>query len=130
MDPFNALPTAATTRKIPPLKEASPAKVMSCALVASTDLQKNLDAAKERIGGANVLSVKMVGWLTNSPGWPTMVCRQSVPRDEGRSPTARQGSPYTRGHGTRPVHALSPRLMIGMEHRLVMPTHPIEGSSL
>jgi hypothetical protein len=32
-----------------------------------------------------------------------MVCGQWVPRDEGRSPPARQGSPCTRGHGMHPA---------------------------
>jgi hypothetical protein len=45
MDPFNALSTAAAARKNPPLKEASPTKVMSCALIISADLQKYLHAA-------------------------------------------------------------------------------------
>jgi hypothetical protein len=47
MDPINALSTAAVARKIPLLKEAPPIKVMSCALVASTHLEKDLDAAKD-----------------------------------------------------------------------------------
>jgi hypothetical protein len=59
MDPFNDLSTAAAARKIPPLKEAPPAMVMSCALVASTYLEKDLDAAKEVTGGAGAPSVKM-----------------------------------------------------------------------
>jgi hypothetical protein len=58
-DPFNALSTTAAARKIPLLKEASPAKVMSCALIASTDLQKDLDVVKKVTGGAGVPSVKM-----------------------------------------------------------------------
>jgi hypothetical protein len=56
MHPFNAQSTTAATRKIPPLKEAPPTKVMSCAMVATTDLEKDLDAAKEVIGGAGVPS--------------------------------------------------------------------------
>jgi hypothetical protein len=60
MDPFNALSTAAATREIPPLREAPPTKVMSCALVTSTDLERPLDAAKEVNGGAGVPPVKMV----------------------------------------------------------------------
>jgi hypothetical protein len=52
MHPFNALSTIAAARKILPLKEASPAKVMSCALITSTNLQKDIDAAKEVTGGA------------------------------------------------------------------------------
>jgi hypothetical protein len=74
MDPFNALSTAVAVRKIPPLKEAPPAKVLSCALVASTDLEKTLDAAQEVIRGAGMPSVKMVGWPANSPDRPTVVC--------------------------------------------------------
>jgi hypothetical protein len=61
MNPFNALSTATTAGKIPLLKEASPAKVMSCALIASADLQKDLDAAKEVTGGAGAESEKMAG---------------------------------------------------------------------
>jgi hypothetical protein len=65
MDPFNALSTATTARKIPLFKEAPPAKVMSCALVTSTDLEKTLDVAKEVTGGAVMPSVKMASrpWL-------------------------------------------------------------------
>jgi hypothetical protein len=72
MDPFNALSTVVATRKIPPLKEASPAKVMLCVLVASTDLQKDLDVAKEVTGGVGMPSVKMVGWSA-------LVCGQLSP---------------------------------------------------
>jgi hypothetical protein len=79
MDPFNALSTAATARKIPLLKEAPPAKVMSCALVASTDLEKDLDAAKEVTRGADVPSVKMAGRSANSPSQPATVCGHSPP---------------------------------------------------
>jgi hypothetical protein len=71
MDPFNALSTAAAARKIPPLKEASLAKVMLCALITSTDLQKDLDAAKEVTGGVGATSVKMAGRPANSPGCQT-----------------------------------------------------------
>jgi hypothetical protein len=83
MDPFNALSTTIAARKIPPLKEVSPAKVMSCALIALTDLQKDLDDAKEVIGGAGASSVKMASQLANSPGQPAMVCGPLVPHDEG-----------------------------------------------
>jgi hypothetical protein len=127
MDPFNALSTAAAARKIPQLREAPPVKVMSCALVASIGLEKILDAVKEVNGGAGAPSVKMVGWPANSPSRPAMVCGQSVPRDEGLSPPARQGSPCTRGHGTLLDHALSPRPMIGKEHQSVTPTRPTMG---
>jgi hypothetical protein len=71
---INALSTAAAVRKIPPLKEASPAKVMSCALVTLTDLEKDLDAAKEVTGGVVVSFVKMAGQLPWSAGhglWPS-----------------------------------------------------------
>jgi hypothetical protein len=124
MDPFNALSTAAAARKIPLLKEAPPAKVMSCALVASTDLEKDLDAAREVTGGVGMPSVKMASQPTNSPGRPAMVCGHSAPRDEGRSPPACQGSPYTQGRGMFLARALSPCLMIRKEHRSVMPTRP------
>jgi hypothetical protein len=127
IDLFNALSTTAAARKISPLKEASPAKVMSCALVAMTDLEKDLDAAKEVTGGAGAPSMKMAGRLANSPGRSAMVCGQSVPRDEGQSQPARQGPPCTHGHGTHPAHALSPRLTIGKEHRSVMSTCPTTG---
>jgi hypothetical protein len=61
MDPFNAQSTAAAARKIQPLKEAPPAKVMSCALVTLTELEKTLDATKEVNGGAGVPLAKMAG---------------------------------------------------------------------
>jgi hypothetical protein len=61
MDPFNALSTAAARRKIPPLKEASPAKVMLYAFVASTDLEMDLDATNEVTGGAGAPSAKIAG---------------------------------------------------------------------
>jgi hypothetical protein len=67
MDPFNALSITAAARKIPPLKEAPPAKVMSSALVASPDLEKNLDAVKEVTGEAGVPLAKMAGRPANSP---------------------------------------------------------------
>jgi hypothetical protein len=76
MDPFNALSTAAATRNIPSLKEAPPTKVMSCALVASTGLEKIVDAMKEVTGGASVPSVKMAGRPANSLGRLAMVCGQ------------------------------------------------------
>jgi hypothetical protein len=120
MDPFNALSTTAAARKIPPMKEASPTKVMSCALVASTDLQKDLDAIKEVTVGAGAPSVKMASR-------PAMVCGHSALRDEGRPSPALQGSPCTRGYGMCPVRALSPRAMIGKEHRSVTPKSPTMG---
>jgi hypothetical protein len=116
MDPFNALSTVATARKIPPLKEALPTKVMSYALVALIDLEKTLDAVKEVIGGAGAPSAKMAGWLTNSPDRPAMVCGHLAPRGEGQPSPVRQGSPHTRGSGKHPTRALSPRPTIGKEH--------------
>jgi hypothetical protein len=127
MDPFNALSTAAAARKIPPLKEAPPAKVMSCAFVASKDLEKDLDAVKEITGGAGTPSAKMAGWPANSYGQSAMVCGHVTPRDEGQSPLVCQGSRCTRGYGTHLARALSPRPMIRTEHRLVMPTCPTMG---
>jgi hypothetical protein len=127
MDPFNALSTAAAVRKIPPLKEASPTKVMLCVLVTLTDLQKDLNAAKEVTGGADTPSAKMFDRAANSPGRSAMVCGQSAPHDEGRSPPACQGSPCTQVRGMRLTHALSPRPMFGKEHRLDMPTRPTTG---
>jgi hypothetical protein len=73
MDPFSALSTTNATRKIPLLKEAPHAKVMSCALVASTDLEKTLDDMKEVTGGADVPSAKMADqlpWLAGHGLWP------------------------------------------------------------
>jgi hypothetical protein len=131
MDPFNTMSTATAVRKIPPLREAPPAKVMSCALVASTDLERGLDATKEVTGGADTPSMKMAGRSANSPSHPAMVCGHSppppLPGDEGRSPPAHQGSPCARGRGTHLVHTLSPRPTIRKEHQLVMPTRPTTG---
>jgi hypothetical protein len=79
MDHFNTLSTAAAARNIPLLKEASPAKVMSCALIASTGLRKDLDVAKEVTGRASTPSAKMVGRLANSPSWLAVFCGQSAP---------------------------------------------------
>jgi hypothetical protein len=83
MDPFNAMSSAAATRKILPSKEASPGKVMSCVLIALTDLQKDLDATKEVTGGADVLLSKMAGQLAGHGLWPI------DPHDEGQSPPVR-----------------------------------------
>jgi hypothetical protein len=88
MDPFNALSTATTARKIPPLKEAPPAKVMSCALVASIELEKDLDAAKQVTRGAGIPSTKMARWSA-------MVCGHLGPHDDDRPSPTRQGSPCT-----------------------------------
>jgi hypothetical protein len=79
MDPFNALSTDAATRKIPPLKEVLHTKVMSCALVASIDLEKDLDDTKEVGEGVSVPLAKMVGLSANSPGWLAMVCGNAPP---------------------------------------------------
>jgi hypothetical protein len=86
-----------------------------------------LDASREVIGGADEPSAKMASWPANPPSRPAMVCGQSVPHDEGRSPLAHKGSSYTRGHGTCPVRALSPRPMIGKEHQSVTLTSPTTG---
>jgi hypothetical protein len=118
MNPFNALSTAAAARKIPPLKEAPP---------ALTDLEKDLDSTKEVTEGANAPSAKLAGRSANSPDRLAMVCGQSVPRDEGRSPPARQGSPFARGRGRHPAHALSPHPTIRKEYRSVMRTRPTTG---
>jgi hypothetical protein len=79
MDPFSALSNAAATRMIPPLREAPPAKVTSCALIASTDFEKALDAAKEVIGGTGVASAIMGGQPTKSPGRPAAVGGRLTP---------------------------------------------------
>jgi hypothetical protein len=68
-----------------------------------------------------------VGRPANSPSRPAMVCGYSPPRDEGRSPPARQGSPYAQGYGMCLVCALSPRPTIEKEHRSVTPTRPTTG---
>jgi hypothetical protein len=80
-------------RKEDPTNERGITKVMSCALVASTNLQKDLDTAKGVTGGASAPSAKMVGRSDRSLSWSAMVCGQLVPHDEGRSPPTRQGSP-------------------------------------
>jgi hypothetical protein len=78
VEPFNALSTAAVARKIAPLKEVPPAKVMSCALVASIDLEKDLDAAKEVTGGVGMPSVKMAGRPTPLASRPWFVVNWSL----------------------------------------------------
>jgi hypothetical protein len=69
-------------------------------------------------------------WPTGQPttlaGRPRFVDIRP-PRDEGRPPPVRQGSPCTRGCGTHSTHALSPRPTIGKEHQSVMPTCPTMG---
>jgi hypothetical protein len=90
MDPFNALSTAATVRKIPPFKGAPPAKVMSCALVASIDLEKDLYATREVTGGANAPLVKMIGRPTNSlAGQPWFVAIWPPMRRDGHHQCAK-----------------------------------------
>jgi hypothetical protein len=79
MDPFNALPTATAARNILPLKEAPLDKVMFCALVASTDLEKSLHVVKEVTGGAGAPSVKMVGQPASRPWF--VANRSPVMRD-------------------------------------------------
>jgi hypothetical protein len=114
MGPFNTLSTTAAVRMIPPLTEASPTKVTSCALVASTDLVKALDAAKEVTGGA--------GMHVSNDVRPAMVGGRTTPLEEGQPSPVRQSSPAAQGHGSRPVRALSPHPMIGKEHSSVTPT--------
>jgi hypothetical protein len=79
MDPFNALSTAAATRKITSLKEAPSAKVMSCALVASTNLEKDLDVAKGVTERAGMPSAKMAGQPTPMVGRPWFVAIRPPP---------------------------------------------------
>jgi hypothetical protein len=73
IDPLNALSTTAAARMIPLLREAPPAKVASCVLVASTDLEKALDVAKEVIEGADAPSVTTGSQPAKSPNRPTTV---------------------------------------------------------
>jgi hypothetical protein len=127
MDPLNALSTTTAARKIPPLKEAPPAKVMSCALVASTDLEKDLDDVKEVTGGASVPSAKMAGVPANSPGRPTMVCGHSAPVMRVNHHQHAKVPLVLEGHRMHPDHALSPRPTIWKEHRSVTPTRPTTG---
>jgi hypothetical protein len=56
-----------------------------------------------------------------------MVCGHSAPREGGQPSPTHEGSPCTRGRGTRSAHALSPRLTIGKEHRSITPTRPTMG---
>jgi hypothetical protein len=60
-------------------------------------------------------------------GRSAMVCGHSAPHDEVWTSPACQGSPYTRGRGTRPACAPSPCPMIRKENRSVTPTHPTMG---
>jgi hypothetical protein len=52
---------------IPLLRDAGPTKLTSCALVASTDLEKALDAVKEVIEGASAPSAMMGNRPAKSP---------------------------------------------------------------
>jgi hypothetical protein len=122
MDSFNALSTAVVARKVSPLREAPPAKVMSCALVTSTDQDRALDIVKEVTEEAGMPSAKMASRAANSPGRPAMVYGHSAPRGEGRSPPVHQGSPCAQGRGTCWVRALSTHPMIGKEHQSVTPS--------
>jgi hypothetical protein len=120
MDPFNALSTAATARMIPPLRETPPAKVTSCMLVASTDLEKVLDTAKEVIEGADAPSATMGGQPATIGGLFTQL-------EVGQPSPACQSSPAAQGHASHPVRVLSPRPKIGKEQCSVMPMHPSMG---
>jgi hypothetical protein len=104
----------------PPLIEASHAKVTSCALVASTDLEKALGAAKEVIRGAGAPS-KMTG------GQPTTIGGRLTPLEVGQPSPTCQSSPAAQGRGSCPVRALFPHPTIVKEHRSVMTTHPSTG---
>jgi hypothetical protein len=75
----NALSTATAMRMIPPLREAPPTKVSSCALVASTALEKALDVAKEVIGGASVPLVMMGDQPAKSPSRSATVGSRLTP---------------------------------------------------
>jgi hypothetical protein len=113
MDPFNALSTAATVER----------GITRQGHVVCVDRIDRPTEGLRCCKGGHWRSQHAIG----KDGWPAMVCGQSVPRDEGRSPPARQGSPCTRGHGMNPTHDLSPRPMIGKDHRLVTPTRPTMG---
>jgi hypothetical protein len=74
-----------------------------------------------------VPSTMMGGRPAMSLGRPAAVGGRLTPLEVGQTSPARQGSPVAQGCGSRPVHALSPRLTIGKEHRSVTPTHPSTG---
>jgi hypothetical protein len=80
MDPFNTLSTVVAVRMIPPLREASPTKVTSCVLGASTDLEKALDAAEEATGGDDTPSATMAGRPNPLVGQPWLVAARSPSR--------------------------------------------------
>jgi hypothetical protein len=108
MEPFNALSTTATTRKIPPLKEESLAKVMPCVLITLTDLHKYLDASKEATGGAGAPFVKMAGraWFVAN-----------------RSPLMRTDHhQHTKVTLTRPTTGILTPRKVTIQHQLVVPS--------
>jgi hypothetical protein len=74
-----------------------------------------------------VPSVMMGGRPAKSHGQPTIVGGRLTPIELGQPSPTCQSSPTAHGRGSRPVRALSPHLMIGKEHRSVMPTHPFTG---
>jgi hypothetical protein len=124
MDPFNALSTATAVRMIPLLREAPPAKVASCALVASTDLEKVIDAVKEVIGGSGVPSTMMAGRPAKSPGRPATIGGRLTPLKVGQPSPACQSSPTAQGRGSRLVRVIYPHPTIGKEHHSVTRTCP------
>jgi hypothetical protein len=72
-------------------------------------------------------SAMMGGRPAKSRGQPTIVGGRLTPLELGQPSPTCQSSPTAHGRGLRPVRALSPHLMIGKEHRSVMPTHPFTG---
>jgi hypothetical protein len=102
---------------IPPLRDVGPTKFTSCALIASTDLEKALDTVKEVIEGAGAPSAMMGNRPAKSPSRLATVGGQLNPLDVGHLSPARQSSPAAQGHGSHPIHALSPRPTIQKEHR-------------
>jgi hypothetical protein len=90
--------------------------VASCVPVASTKLEKALDAEKEDIGGADTPSAMMGSRLTKSPGQRATIGGQLTPLDVGQPSPTHQSSSVAHDRGSRPVHALSPHPTIGKEH--------------
>jgi hypothetical protein len=127
MDPFNDLSTAATVRMIPLLRQAPPTKFAPCALVASTGMEKALDAAKEVIRGVGTSSVTMAGWPAKSPGRPATVGGRLTHLKVCQPSVVHQSFPTAQDHSSRHVRALSPSPTIGKEHCSVMPTRPSMG---
>jgi hypothetical protein len=111
--------TAVAARKIPSLKEASPATVMSCALVTLTDLQKDLDAANEVTGEDGVP-------LTKMDGRPWFVANRSPVMRANHHQRAKVPLVFEAVERAW-VCALSPHPMIGKEHRSVTSTPPTTG---